>query len=614
MAPCGCPRLRPGLAAWGWFGALALWAAVAAWAGDGPPERGGLRALRDAGWACLDRGDTEGALRAAARMLQIQPGCDDALLLEGRAHLARLAAAPTGETPIASSFSDQVRREGAPSAKTASDRLDGLIRAAGAAHDRQFPLDQPISVNLVETPLPEAVRRLSEAAGLPIRLAPDAATSTAPITLRGTNLPLDAALRWVERLSGLHYVLRDHAVVFTARPGEAGEIVRQTYDLQGLMPPPKGAAPRPDASGDGWARYIRATVAPGTWAETDQEAESGPHLRGGPLRRDVALNALFANGVRSTEHGVAAVLQERNLNAIAYRGGRLVVVHTPEVQQQVADLLDMFRRERNLLVHIQCRFLILSHAFLSSLGVDYTFDSLLGPTDHSRTVFSVTNNTQLGASTRITDVTASGGLSLTYNILNQHSLSALLTAVIKKREGTVLQAPRITCLNTQRAILQVVINHNYIRRVTGDDQPEIGNIPEGMIFDVQPFVSADRRYITLNLQPQQRVLLSLVDYTFLTRTSQTTGTISVLAPSGVTIQVPTTQLRSVGTTVTVPNGGTLLVAGFAEVESASAVATLPGVENVPFLRYILRRADEIQGRRSLVILVTAQTVPDTFAE
>jgi len=576
---CSQPRLAP----WGCFGALALWAAAAAWAADGAPPTAGLRALRDAGWACLDRGDTDGALRAAARMLQLQAGCRDALLLEDRAHQARLATAPTGETPLsrpASSLLDEARREGSSGGNALPACLDALARPARGT---PFRLDQPITIELVETPLPEAVRRLSDAAGLPIRLAPDAAQTAAPITLRGVNMPLHAVLRWVGRLSGLHYAMRGRAIVFTARPGETEEAVRQAYDLHDLMAPPKGAAPDPEALGNGWARYIRATVAPGTWEDPGQDA----------------------------------VLQERNLNAIAYRGGRLVVVHTPEVQTQVAELLDMFRRERNLVVHIQCRFIIMTQAELTSVGVDYSFDSLLGPNDRSRTIFSITNDAQLGASTRVTNVTASGGLSLTYRLLDEHSFSALITAVTKRRQGVVLSAPRITCLNTQRASLQVLTNHNYIRRVSGDDEPEIGNIPAGMIFDVQPFVSADRRYITLTLQPQQRELTSLVNYHFLTRTLLTEGGaagVNVLIPYQVIIQIPTTQLRSVGTTVTVPNGGTLLVAGLAEVEELSGTATLPGVQNVPLLRHLLRRTEELQGRRSLVILVTAQTVPDVFAD
>ncbi len=589
-APCGCSGLRPRLASWGGFGALALWAAVAAWAaaGEAPPE--GIRSLRDAGWACLDRGDTEGALDAAARMLQLQPGCRDALLLEDRAHQARLAPAPTADPSarrLATSIVDDVRREMPPRAKATPDRLETLIPAGRIEPLR---LGQPVTIDLVETPLAEAVRRLSAAAGFPIRLAPDAAQASARITLHSANMPLAVALGWVGRLSGLHYVLRDGAAVFTGRPGDTGDVTCQTYDLHNLVAPPrKRAAADLDALGNGWARYIRATVAPGSWAEQDPES----------------------------------VLQERNSNSIAYRGGRLVVVHSPDVQKQVADLIEMFRHERNLQVHLQARFIFLTNASLDELHIDFAYDNLRGT--NGRVLGTVTNQDQVPNLSRFAgfDTTdGSGtpaGLNLTLAHMGDTSLQAFITAVRKKQQGVTLSAPRITCLNTERANLQVLVNHNYIQSVSGDNVPTIGNIPEGMIFDVQPFVSADRRYITVTLQPQQRELVSLVDFHFLTNTNvtQTVGTntgIATLAPFEVHIQIPTTRLRSTATTVTIPNGGTALVAGFAQIEENSGVATVPFLETIPVLSQVFRSHDRNEGRSNMLILLSAETSPDIFAE
>ena len=68
------------------------------------------------------------------------------------------------------------------------------------------------------------------------------------------------------------------------------------------------------------------------------------------------------------------------------------------------------------------------------------------------------------------------------------------------------------------------------------------------------------------------------------------------------------------TTVTVPNGGTLFFAGYSEVEHRDGTAGLPFVEHLPLLRFLFRRINRAKGRRSLFMLITAETVPDIFEE
>jgi type II secretory pathway component GspD/PulD (secretin) len=68
----------------------------------------------------------------------------------------------------------------------------------------------------------------------------------------------------------------------------------------------------------------------------------------------------------------------------------------------------------------------------------------------------------------------------------------------------------------------------------------------------------------------------------------------------------------VATTVIVPNGGTLLVGGLAEAEENRGVASVPFLSDLPAVGHLLRGWDRSEGRRTLVILVTAQIVPDVF--
>jgi general secretion pathway protein D len=428
-----------------------------------------------------------------------------------------------------------------------------------------------------------------------------------PVDISRARMPASALLRWVGRFGGLEYSLRDGAVVLAIRGGALDEPERRTYDISSLVTPPNEAQPlpelgpveplsvvsqrpggreeevNPDVIGQGWVDYLRNTVAAETWGQVLQEA--GPQY------------------------------------TIAYRNGRIVVVHTPDVHRQIEEILNNFRRARNLQVHMLARFIELSSAYLDSFTFDitsYTSSGTLGdPAAHNWAALAqVRNYNERAALTRFPNFFGqSGGLTIEYNYLGDDDVGLLLEAVLKKRRGTILTAPRLTCFNTQRANLQVLTNYNYVRRVTTDDEPEIGNVPEGIIFDIQPFVSADRRYITLVFQPQMRELVELADFHYSTEVQvidQGDVAIGILQDSFV--QLPTTRLRSMGTTVTVPNGGTLLAGGFTEVEERHALAGVPFVEKLPLIGRILRSWAHAEGRRSLIVLVRAETVPDIFEE
>ena len=63
-----------------------------------------------------------------------------------------------------------------------------------------------------------------------------------------------------------------------------------------------------------------------------------------------------------------------------------------------------------------------------------------------------------------------------------------------------------------------------------------------------------------------------------------------------------------------PNGGTMLIGGLTEVESRDSAAGIPFVEHIPLLGKIFRSTDQLAGRRTLLMLLTAETVKDIFED
>lgn len=576
-------------------------------------EEIGLLTLRDKAQKQLDARNYDEAEALAGEMLRIAPQSRDALAIRDKARRARLLPGTLRGKSDARREAEkdlmvQIEEELTPlkpGVVLAADTKRRTARAPQAEPierwqaDLHARLSAPVTIEFRETPLREAVNQLGSVGGINIIIDPDTEIKATTVTVPKATMPLDCLLRWVGRFGGLRYCLRDGAVFLTGRQGMLDGPVHRSYDVASLLTPPSGSrplnvpgaiepGPRPTEAvepaqldpgpiGRGWVEFIRTTVAPQTWAGAGNDR----------------------------------VLQEAQPFTIQYRNGRIVVVHTPEVQQEVEELLNNFRKARNLQVHILARFIEVDKRYLDTLSLNYQYGTGQRYENASATS-SMSPATELAPMPRFDDYAPSGGLSLRYARLDDDSCIALLRAAIHEGRGTVLQAPRLTCFNTQRANIQIVRNRNYVRRVSNDFVPEIGNIPSGIIFDVQPFVSADRRYITVILQPQMRSLVSMTDFFYGTQIVQITDDTYAIVP--MRLQLPTTELRSVGTTVTVPNGGTILMGGFTEAEEHSAVSTMPFVEGIPLLRYILRGWDRREAARSLIMLVTAQTVDDIFTE
>ncbi|HUT32339.1 MAG TPA: hypothetical protein VNE39_02565 [Planctomycetota bacterium] len=305
--------------------------------------------------------------------------------------------------------------------------------------DLREKLKTPVTVEFRETGLAEACETLGKLAGVKIYMDPALAAQGMPITLPKCTMTAESVLKWIARFARGRYVFRDWVVLIVRLP-PPGKLQTCYYDISDLLRPlssPQGKEREEsidEAAGQGWCRYIRAVIAPGTWDE-------------------VAASEVTCQ--------------------IFFRNGRLVVVNLEAVQKEVAALLDALRKMRDRQVHFNARFVAIDRVSLDALKLNLKWQG-------------------------------SGGSSASYAHLSQDELTALLEAVVKKRKGTVISAPRATCYNTQRANFQVLTNYSYIRRFA-EDGTEIGNEAEGLVFDVQPFVSPDQKHISLVVEGQLRM-------------------------------------------------------------------------------------------------------------
>ncbi len=329
-------------------------------------------------------------------------------------------------------------------------------------------------------------------------------------------------------------------------------------------------------------------------------------------------------------------------NRIDDKNGTLVVRQTPENQRKIRKLLSDLRQSIGIQVQIESRFVVVENNFLQEVGVDFRglgdnsggvgqpglgtftpFDDYGVPggnlpigTDNSAGAFyslGAGEGDLRGRTQNLFDLalgnpevlTSSGGFSLQYTYLDDTELEAILRAVQKYERINEVTAPSLLVYNTQRANLQITTQVAYVKdfdveiaqaSVVAD--PVVDIIKEGVVLDVRPIVSNDRRFITLELRPTVATL---------TRPIRSFTTSLGTGPS-VTFEVPELKKESLKTTVVMPDGGTLLLGGLKYYEEQDVDSGVPILKDIPILSFFFSRKGKYTNLRDLLVLLRARIV------
>lgn len=323
--------------------------------------------------------------------------------------------------------------------------------------------------------------------------------------------------------------------------------------------------------------------------------------------------------------------------------GTLIARNTQEVIDAVAQLLEELRRNSGPLVSMEVRFIQMEDNFLRDVGVDLrglgdNDPTSLGTNAPNDDVFFGNTAAPAGVGTgsdsgvffndggdgsyrgRIENLfdlvsglgnpnvmSATGGLSLQHTFLDDTQVEVILRAVQKSERVQQITASKLTVYNTQRATVEVLNKVAYvadydveIAQASNIANPIIKNAIEGVVLDVKPVVSADRRFITLELRPTVATLVRPIPTIVTNLASGPVGT-----NSAVTIQVPRLTKSSVRTTVTMPDGGTLLLGGLKFYDQTDATSEVPVLGKIPVIGFMFSRKGSYVNRRNLSVLVSA---------
>ena len=280
-------------------------------------------------------------------------------------------------------------------------------------------LNDPVSLNMDKQPLQEAIDFLRNYTGLNIVLDPKALndeniTSATPVTLAANNIRLKTALKLLLKPLGLTYKIEDEVLLITSPQASMSSTISKPYyvgDLvlpmqrminpaaglttptnpqappsanraQGQMPPQALALPnglssvagssnsgggpgvvysdRPQIDMTPLISLITATISPGSWRINDMSGAENTAAYG------------MGGGFGGDGGGLDATQPIGSITPF-YLSISLIIRHTAEVHDMVADLLRQLRRLQDLQVSIEVRFITLSDNFFETIGVDFDF-------------------------------------------------------------------------------------------------------------------------------------------------------------------------------------------------------------------------------------------------
>ncbi len=327
-------------------------------------------------------------------------------------------------------------------------------------------------------------------------------------------------------------------------------------------------------------------------------------------------------------------------------GGLLFLRAPLRVHQEVAKLLKALQRTVGIVVTVEARFIDVQDNFLEEIGVEYTglppdpgnisdpntilIDGIpvggtipqvpnpgpLGGAQSAGYVWrdrrgltdirAAANNffTPLGIGSTIApfNITPTGGLTLQADILETFQLQAIIEAVSKKQVAREVYAPRVTLFNSQRAHVLSIQEQAYISDVDIDNtgsvpvlDPVIGILRSGVILEAKPTVSHDRRFVTLEIKPTLAIF-------------ETFDTFNLNLRGGLTnidITLPTLRVARIRSTVTIPDGGTVLLGGLRQYREVESERGIPILSSIPLIKHLFSRQGRSVLRRSMVVLLRA---------
>lgn len=451
---------------------------------------------------------------------------------------------------------------------------------------------------------------------------------------KALRLILDDVSRGQEPLS---YVINEGVLTISSKEALADKTTTRVYDIRDLIiRVPNFVGPRVDIDAigsDGEDGGGGGGV--GLFAEADDTPSAGEEDQ--PTRAEM---------ITKVTEMIKGTLPSDSWNDFGGKGtmndlhGNLIITQTPENHLKINELIAKLRETRTIQISIEARFIQVDSLFLSGIGIDLDMYFNVGSSVYTPQAFPASSAAELagGAAaldsgerpgawlhknaalrnvspvpaesgswawvgdilSTATDAPASPAMSIAGTFLDDIQVDFLIEATQAHQATRSLDSPRITLLNGQRAYVSVATQQAYVsgaEPIVSENmaiyRPIISYVPSGTMLDVDATVSPDRRYVTMTVRPQ---VVNLENNPAPADTAD-------IGAFDVTIGLPEITLNDLQTTCSVPDGGTLLLAGNKISNDTEREMGPPVISKLPVINRAFTNRAKVRNDSTLLILI-----------
>lgn len=489
------------------------------------------------------------------------------------------------------------------------------------------------------------------------------------------SISLKSALTNLLYQMKLTYVVEDEVLKITTEAHAKGKLVLKTYQVADLVIPIEDHTTPTVAAMLGMQEgpETHAMSTPGASPFTGQHSlQGGQPISGSLNNQQSSTPAPATTGAQATKKTLEDVLIKLITNTIKpdswdSMGGpgtidyfplgmALTINQTPDIQEQIQELLHALRRLQDMEVAIEIRFITLSEAFFERIGLDFNinivnnnpkFENMIvsqqfAPFGQINKIHSdaVVGLQPSGQFTNTLDIPitqnsfnlavppfggypnmpgADGGLSLGLAFLSDIQVFLFMEAAQGDRRTNVMQAPKLTLFNAQTSTINVSDLQFFVTNVSFflvNGQvvfvPTNTPIPTGVNLSMNAVITADRRYVRMSMAPTLTNLATPVTALFPITTFITPlfegGAQGQPVPFTMFLQQPGFTTVTVNTTVMVPDGGTVLMGGIKTLREGRNEFGPPILSKIPYINRLFKNVGYGRETESLLIMVTPRII------
>jgi Flp pilus assembly secretin CpaC len=503
-----------------------------------------------------------------------------------------------------------------------------------------------------------------------------------PIDMHLEGVSTKSALELILHQAHLIYIIKDEVVLVTTEAYSKGKLVTTTYQVADLVIPvenhsltpdplqnrtnnlPPGAMPlngsTPFLPGHSLPNGTQVG-SPGTSSSSAGSSPIGPHEA--PRSPGQTIEETLIKMVKTIKPESWSDMGGPGTVDYYPLGMALVISQTPDIQEQVAELLAALRRLQDIEVAVEVRFITVAESFYERIGMDFNLNIQAQNTKYEPQVIAGQfappgfNNvfrpehfvagllpgatTPPGAFTSDLNIPifsgnnfgkavppyggfpntlgSDGGLALGLAFLSDIQVFLFLEAAQGDQRTNVMQAPKLTLFNGQNATIEINDNQFFVTniqtfQVNGQVIFSPGNqaFNLGVQLSIQAVVSADRRFVRLNLNPNLTGLTVPTAALFPVTTFITpvfdTGAQGQPVPFTAYLQQPSISSIRVNTTVNVPDGGTVVLGGLKTLSEGRQEFGTPVLSKLPYVSRLFKNVGYGREAKSLLIMVTPRVI------